>query len=135
MGHICGNAMERNLTKIVERVHGLATDLSMTESARKLGEKDPVDLSGLFIAVSRDGVEVKGNIYIKHKEYADENLRTLNILANHENISASGHALKFNYIKNLPVFECGGRVPSEYYKGHSGVPDHSQSFVTVSVEL
>lgn len=116
MGHSCGSSMEKNLTAILERVY-------------KLHDEQPQQpLSGLFIAVSRAGMEETGTgTYEKFKLYADENLRALNVLTGHNGFSSSkaeSPQLFHEIRERLPVFECGERILKDYYAAHADVPDH-----------
>ena len=123
MGHLCGNNMEKNLTAILERV--LQLDETLTSSE----DKNRKHISGLFIAVSRAGMEVKGTTtYEKFRHFADENLQTLNIVTGQntsETLAADNTRQLFRVLqKNLPVFECGGRFVENFYATHPDVPSH-----------
>jgi hypothetical protein len=146
MGHVCGNDMDWNLTLIVQRVNGL---LATPWSSQQLdgnrttttipAAKNPIpSVSGLFIAVSRAGMESKGPLYNKFRTYAEENLETLNRLAGNESTPTLGVGLLLNpdeVTSNkkiiIPVFECGQRVLQEYYHTHLTVPDHGSLLQSV----
>ena len=137
MGHICGRTMEKNLTRIVERVYDLYGELSRQQQPPN-EDKEGALLSGLFVAASRTGMEEKGTgFYERFKDFADENLRTLNALTGHNSSSTSvadstaatsvpqSQQLLFqNISQQLPVFECGERILKDYYAAHPDVPDH-----------
>jgi len=129
MRHNCGSRMEKNLTAIVERVYNLYGGLSSSNEEQHGGGEQPI--SGLFIAASRAGMEEKGTgTYEKFKQYADENLRTLNLLTAHDSglgapTNDTDQPQLFSDIQNkLPVFECGEPILKDYYSKHLGVLDY-----------
>jgi hypothetical protein len=119
MAHKCGKDMEWNLTKIVDQVQELAATAATSLSDDDNGNSQNVQ--GLFVAVSRSGMEESGNLYHKFQVYADDNLQTLNRL-----VRDGGTA------KNpLTVFECGENMLQEYYQKHPDVPDHGSLLQSV----
>jgi hypothetical protein len=112
MNHRCGATMEKNLTKIIEQVYDL--HYSIVEN----GNGEPA--SGLFLAVSRDGMKFTNTrANKKFKKYAKENLRTLHLLSTNHSEALFG-SRKYE----LPVFECGKQALMEYYAQHPDVPNH-----------
>ena len=136
--------MEKNLTRILERVYHLHNELSQqqhNDNTEEAKQQQPTTtttaVSGLFVAVSRAGMEEKGTeAYESHKAYAIENLHTLNALTttttgHHESddrtttIDESNRSQLLRDIRErLPVFECGQRTLQDYYAAHPEVPDH-----------
>lgn len=133
MSHACGRSMDKNLTRILERVQGLHTKLLSQQSSRQ----QPA-ISGLFVAVSRAGMEVQGTKnYLRFQSYADENLQTLNRLTQYYHQGNNKHSpdpLSFDPKhpqQLLPVFECGERILQDYYACHPDVPDHGSLLQSV----
>jgi hypothetical protein len=120
MAHKCGKDMEWNLTKIVEQVQELAATVATTRSDDDIVHSQNVQ--GLFVAVSRSGMQESGNLYRTFQAYADDNLRTLNRLVR------DGAATPKN---SLHVFECGESMLEEYYQEHLDVPDHGSLLQSV----
>jgi hypothetical protein len=119
MNHPCGTNMEKNLTKIVEQVYDLH-DIIMEKGNSETA-------SGLFLAVSRDGMKVNNTgAYRQFKKYAKENLRTLDILSTNQT-----HLLFGTRKYELPVFECGKKALMEYYAQHLDVPNHGSLLESV----
>ena len=102
MDHVCGRSMEKNLTVLFNRVEEL------------VHEKYPTT-KGVFIAVSRAGIEVKeGGMYEKFKVFADSNLETMNRVVG-DGRGSHGQGLGHG---NVAVFECGRLLMDQYYKDH-----------------
>jgi hypothetical protein len=109
MGHPCGAGMEKNFSRILEYVYDLYKDGLENSS-----------LSGLFIAVSRSGMEERGTrLYSRFRSFADENLQTLN------RVTQPGHG------NVLPVFECGEEALRQYYLSNPAAPDHGSLLQSV----
>lgn len=118
MAHTCGKDMERNLTKIVQQVQELAASVATTRSDDDNGNSQNVQ--GLFVAVSRSGMQAIGSSYHRFQAYADDNLQTLDRL------------VRATTDKNpLRVFECGENMLQEYYQAHPDVPDHGSLLQSV----
>jgi hypothetical protein len=109
MSHTCGKNMERNLTKIVQYVYQLYNDQPQTIKS---------SLSGLFIAVSRAGMEITYNYRNSpFRAYAEENLHTLNRLTGTRKSPNS-------FDEVIPAFECGETMLKQYYESNPNIPDH-----------
>jgi hypothetical protein len=110
MDHACGRMMEKNLTVLLSRVEDLVHD------------KYP-STKGVFIAVSRAGIEVKeGGMYNKFKAFADGNLATMNRVVG-DGMGNSGEGLDGG---NLAVFECGRQLMDQYYAENPESMDYGQ---------
>lgn len=119
MGHVCGREMVKNLTQIVQQVRGLL----LTE------EQGDLAVDGLFIAVSRAGMETNHSLYTQFQDYARDNIGTLDRLTGTETNSGKGLALSED--RSIPVFECGERILQGYYRRHPDVPDHGSLLQSV----
>jgi hypothetical protein len=120
MAHACGKHMEFNLTKIVQQVQELAASVAIIRSDDVHGNRQN-NVHGLFVAVSRSGMQESGGLYRTFRAYADDNLQTLDQLVR------GGATAK----KPLPVFECGENMLEEYYQAHPDVPDHGSLLQSV----
>ena len=110
MDHACGRMMEKNLTVLLRRVEDL------------VHEKHP-STKGIFIAVSRAGIEVKeGGMYKKFKTYADDNLATMNRVVG-DGMGNPGEGLDGG---KLAVFECGRQLMDQYYAENPESMDYGQ---------
>ena len=108
--HACGQDMEKNLEKVLQRVQGL--DI-------------PENVTGLMVAVSRAGMEIKGNkLYKRFRRHADANLETLNRYVGNE--TTPGEKLG-----QLEVFECGERLLQDFYDENPDVMDHGSLLQSV----
>lgn len=118
LAHRCGRTMERNLTKIVERVEHLTATLG-------------TPLEGVFVAISRNGMETNdGPLYRNLKPTVDENLQTLNRLVGYNGTTRQNMGAD----KTLQVFQCGQRLVDDYYAAHLDVPDHG-SLVSAVIDF
>lgn len=127
MGHVCGLYMEKNLTRIIQRVSQLYNDLTMPQQRVSSSTTIPQNISGLFVAVSRAGMaDTRSSSYQNFKAYADENLRVLDRLTKRED--ESGGLPHFEPLQTdysvLPIFECGEGILQEFYANNPGVPNH-----------
>jgi hypothetical protein len=115
MGHVCGRTMEKNLTVILQQINRLYNE---QPQPRK------VLMSGLFIAVSRDGMEVTDN-YRKSpfRTFAEDNIQTL------DRITRSQQAPNPSTV--LPAFECGEKLLQRYYIKNANIPDHGSLLQSV----
>ena len=110
MDHACGRTMERNLTVLLQRIEGLVHD------------KYP-SIKGIFIAVSRAGIEVKqGGMYTKFKAIADDNLATMNRVVG-DGKGTLGQGVDSG---NVAVFECGRQLMDQYYNEHPDSINYGQ---------
>jgi hypothetical protein len=106
MDHACGRSMERNLTRLFEHVESLVR----TQQS---------DVGGVFVAVSRSGIDMKeGNLYEKYKVYADENLEELNRVVGDGTDEVKGQGLGVDG-STAVVFECGKHLMDKYYAERS----------------
>ena len=105
MAHNCGAEMNWNLTDIFKQVADFLTS-----------NKDEDDIGGVFVAVSRDGMQanVSEGPWQRFKPYADDNLATLNrLVGNH---GRDGEGLLDG---KVTVFECGKHMMDHFYASHS----------------
>jgi hypothetical protein len=121
MAHACGKDMEWNLTKIVQQVQELAASAATsTRSDDNNGNTRSQKVQGLFVAVSRSGMQEGGGLYRRFQAYADDNLQTLDRLVRGVTTNSP-----------LPVFECGENMLQEYYQAHPDIPDHGSLLQSV----
>jgi hypothetical protein len=107
MEHICGSGMEKNLSQILDQVYTLHNEQPMMVRS---------SISSLFIAVSRDGMELTGNYHKSpFRKIAEDNLQTLNRVT--QNSSSMSDAI-------LPAFECGEQVLQQFYSANPHIPNH-----------
>ena len=117
MGHPCGADMEKNLTRILEYIHDLYVE--QNASFKTLG---------LFIAVSRSGMEERGSrLYSLFRSYADENLLTLNRITEEPLRSL----INQTNVGMLQAFECGEKALRQYYSLNPSTPDHGSLLQSV----
>ena len=110
MDHACGRSMERNFTVLLQRIEGLVHD------------KYP-SIKGIFIAVSRAGIEVnEGGMYKKFKAIADDNLATMNRVVG-DGKGTPGQGLDNGHVA---VFECGRKLMDQYYDEHPDSINYGQ---------
>ena len=143
--HKCGANMEKNLTKIINMVNDYVVDYNSKVLKNNQEEKHP-PLDGIFIAVSRDGMNApppERNIAIQ--QMAKYNWKTLTRLSssNHLDRTASTTATK----KAMPtdpntttaqplLFECGELWMDKWYKDNSdalGIEDDYYGSIVPSV--
>jgi hypothetical protein len=116
MAHTCGRNMEWNLTKIV-------------------GQIQDFDVDGIFVAVSREGMQGSGNdkLYIKFQSHADDNQQTMDRLVRYgldrgkkvpSSTTRIANEIAESTPTRIPFFECGEGLLQEYYTSHASVPDH-----------
>lgn len=105
--HPCGKTMERNLTNIFRQVQHLVE------------EKEPPlphnNITGLFVAVSRTGMEYTSDYNAGLREIAEHNVRVFDHFVGHADVKLGEH---------LNIFECGERLLQDYYRDNPHVPDH-----------
>ena len=108
MRHNCGQTMEKNFTKILDMVSKLTQDLS-------------VPVQGIFVAVSRNGMENQEtqSKYEEYKEFLTENINTMNRIVG-KDATHQGEGLRNGQVS---VFECGKHAVEQYYKTHPGEPN------------
>ena len=131
MGHRCGTSMERNLTRIVQQVQDLIqqeTETTIAAAAAAAAAANTT-ISGLFVAVSRSGMEVQSQAQEKFRAFADDNIATLNRLVGNETTTGTG--IQINHDASIPVFECGEHILREHYASHPNVPDHGSLLQSV----
>lgn len=115
MDHKCGKFMERNLTTLFERVEGF------------LVERMDSGVGGVFVAVSRSGIEVSsGKLYEKYKPFADDNLASLNRVVG-DGHGSVGQGLGNDHV----VFECGKRLMDKYYEANPDSIDYGSLLQSV----
>ncbi|GKY96535.1 hypothetical protein MPSEU_000613100 [Mayamaea pseudoterrestris] len=104
MAHTCGSEMNWNLTSIFEQV---------SDFLSKKGSDE--DIGGVFVAVSRDGMQanVTGGPWQKYRTYAEENVNILNRL-----VGSSGRQGEGLLGGKLTVFECGKQMMDQFYAEH-----------------
>ena len=115
MGHVCGREMVKNLTQIVQQVQGLLQD------------QHNEDVKGLFIAVSRSGMETNHSLYTKFHQFARDNIETLDRLTSGEGLTIG----QSNKRQRIPVFECGEQILDSFYQQHPNIPDHGSLLQSV----
>jgi hypothetical protein len=113
MDHACGRDMQRNLTTLFQHVE----DFILTREAAL----------GVFVAVSRSGMELShGSWYDKYKDFADENLESLNRV-----VGTSDTAGRGLMEGKTVVFECGQRLMNSYYATHPNSLDYGSLLQSV----
>ena len=105
--HPCGKTMERNLTNILSQVQHLV-------QARE-HEEPHLNITGLFIAVSRTGMAYSDEYTRRLREIADYNVQVFDYYTGHAHARLGEH---------LNVFECGERLLQDFYRENPNVPDH-----------
>lgn len=105
MSHACGFYMERNLTNIFNQVQNLVE--TKQQDIRK-------KIAGLFVAVSRTGMEWTDQYHEKYQEIANHNLQVFD-----EHVG--GHTKLGDKVS---VFECGERLLQDFYHVYPEAVDH-----------